>query len=227
MTTRRKLILYITLWMVIILFTIIFSSNLSEGSTMNCPQMDMVILGDFSGSIRDQERIVLNAYQSFIDNLEISEGTIRVSIILFNSNATTYSELSGNKEELLTILNNMKRAFANGGTNLSQGLINAEYQFNINGRKGVPKTLIVISDGQPNNREYSKSLISSIKVSGISIYSIYVPSGDMPFGPYEDRSTWTYEGKQFMLDIATDERYYFESDYKQLSKTFNDLNFCM
>lgn len=124
-----------------------------------CPQpicskiADIIFVIDESGSIIEEE---FNKIKSFIIDMinyyDLSADTVNVGIVLFAESSRIVSELSYNKNNLITLIDNM--AQYKGGTCISCGLDTAISMLNSksNYRKSLnPENIIItLTDGEAN-----------------------------------------------------------------------------
>jgi len=74
--------------MLIFLITSLFYSS------TGCLKMDIVLVGDLSGSCQGNEKFIGDAFISIIEKLEIGEDNVKVGIVTFNSWVGVHTPLS-------------------------------------------------------------------------------------------------------------------------------------
>ena len=130
---------------------------------------DVVLSLDVSGSMSGQPiNETKKAAASFIQS-SLQEGA-RVGIVAYNYSASIYSDFSRIERVLQPKIDSL---YANGGTNIEDGLRKAEEMLvSGNSKKQI---IVLMSDGCPNNGLVGDELIeyaASIKEKGILIYTL-------------------------------------------------------
>ncbi len=175
----------------------------------SCLELDIVVLVDISGSLQGYELYVHNALNSLIDGLKTSEDGIRMGIAVFGSRGEILSSLSGDKE---IIKSQISHIFATGGsTNMTDGLYVTLNEFINNGRQGVKKLIVVISDGDVDSVQGTTLAAQQLKLANISICSVLIVAKRI--------------NAQLMKDISNG--CYLESDYENLPKEIEKLDICI
>ena len=181
------------------------------GQNNSCTQLDIILLGDFSSSVKDERPTIIKTYKQFVDNLNINKININVGIVLFGDNARTIINLSDNKIKIKNEVNKMDTVDLGMSTNLYSGLELSKQILENYGREGIKKFIILISDGDPNNEVNSMNKANEIKLNNIKICGVYIENN--------------VGSKEYMKEISSFQ-YYFESNYRVLIHTLNNLNFC-
>ena len=140
-------------------FSNCISTTLNPPELSKCPHpicskiADIVFVIDESGSVIEEEFGKIKKFLTdMVNYYDISEDTVNIGIVLFAESERVISELSYNKQELLTLINNMGQY--KGGTCIACGLNRAMDL--LNNRNNYRKTLnpekiiITLTDGEAN-----------------------------------------------------------------------------
>jgi hypothetical protein len=142
---------------------------IGDGWKLTAKQIDTVLVTDRSGSMTDDtpDRMVsvMNASKVFVDTMSVSTIQDHIGLVSFGTNGyaevsgyagspRTYSDyavveqgLSSCKTAVYTAINNM---VPSGYTEMRYGVYKAVNEVKTNGRTGVVRSLIVLSDGDYN-----------------------------------------------------------------------------
>src|SRR6478735_4757059 len=115
-----------------------------------CSNLDIIILADYSGSVRGNERFVYQAISSFSQKLNISEDDIHLGVIKFSNYSEVICPLEGDRSELNSRISILRSELPSGTTNLGSAMYGAFDEFEVRGRKGYERIVIIISDGEPD-----------------------------------------------------------------------------
>ncbi|WHU60747.1 VWA domain-containing protein [Trueperella pyogenes] len=156
----------------------------------NLKKSDIVLVGDRSGSMTEEERMkkAKDAAEHFVDSLLASQtekGTTRIALVSFAEDARTDVELTNDASQLKDAIENMKAdgaTFTQGGIKLAREMLEkstADF-----------KHIVLLSDGEP-----TKS------------YALKNPTKDMvkkdiDKARLEDGHTWTYKKHVNVTRIA-------------------------
>jgi|SRR5690606_2347657 len=184
--------------------TIGYSQNTS------CLQVDIMLVGDYSGSVDGQQEHIADAMDAFVSRFGLSEMAVKIGIVTFNSSVTLHSGLTTNKAKLNAAIQNIREGIPSGTTGLDAALYVAGEEL-LYGRK-VPKLLVLITDGAPDNKTTAASVAKEIKVFGnITICGILVTN-------YTSDAEW-------LESICTD-GCYSQSSYEALAEELKQLDIC-
>lgn len=187
----------------------------SFSGTSQCTKADVVVLVDVSGSISGNEYQVKEALLASVDILDGFSDNIRLSVITFSDNTEMVAPLTSDSDAYSLSAKKLEIVSQNG-TDMTEAVIRAtSYLMNV-GRPGARKVIVLVSDGQPNSVDSAHQAIGDAKESGVIFFSIYI-SGD-----YEYTAL-----KKFMLRVASDAGYFFQSSYGSLAKLLRELDPCM
>src|SRR6185369_13881362 len=90
------------LWFVLIMLTLLGRCK------AQCLKLDIMLIGDMSGSVQGNEQFVYNALSTFASRFELSEEGVKIGAITFDSSPKLISPLTANKQQLLTNLISIK-----------------------------------------------------------------------------------------------------------------------
>lgn len=173
-----------------------------------CLEMDVVLLVDVSGSVKGYEYYIHNALNTLVDKVELSEDGINIGAVTFSNQGWVICPLTDNKallkEKFVNIISN------EGGTQMGNGIFVAVNEL-MNGRRGVQKMLIILSDGAVDNSADVKTMTTMLKTSGVKICSVLIITSTID--------------KQLMKDISSN--CYLESSYENLNKEIEKLDICI
>lgn len=198
----------------IVLFFLLFLFTTPISTSKNgCLNIDIMLIGDLSGSVDDKEYFVADAFDAFIDRFDLSNNTIRIGLIIFESDAHLLSSFTTNKKELKKATTYIRDNDLSGTSNLFSAIEVAWFQFTLDGRPDSRKMIIVVSDGDVDEREYTEELIYTMKKqSNIEVCGILVDT-------YSTRET-------FMVNIS--EPYcYVSTGYDMLVNELEKIDICI
>lgn len=174
----------------------------------DCLQVDIMLVADFSGSVIGYEGFVQDAFISFVNQFELSEETVKVGVVTFNSSAYLHCPISSDKPHIIDRIENFHAA--TGNTNMLDAIQISVQELLNNGRPGYKKIIVLVSDGMPDDRAQVQSACEQMNVFGLNVYGILIES----FGHDEE----------FMNSIST---HYLKSDYESLSVEIKKLDICL
>lgn len=214
---------------ILISICIVCSSFKEREKPIGCLKVDIMILADQSASVSGKEQFIHDAVYTFIDKFELSEEGIRIGLITFRNNAKLESHLSYYKDSLKIANNAINLKSAQGSTNLSDALILATQEFIDNGRQGVIKMIILITDGEPDNEEEATQYANLFKsMPGTMIWGIFVKFeynlkniGSM----YKLNFIYT-DGSDYLKSISSP-NCFIDTDYNNLVEQVKKLDICL
>ena len=155
---------------------LIFISSCAFAQKQSCLQIDIVLVGDLSGSVSNNENQVRNAFSAFVDRFELSDIGIKIGIVIFGTDAKVMSQLSSDKVALKQKISEIP--YASGSTNLKAGLYEASNMLVTNAgmvRRDVPMLIIVVTDGEADDKEGAAYLAEQLQeMLGIGICAIMI-----------------------------------------------------
>lgn len=188
--------------------TLLFILLLTPPIENPCLQIDILIVGDFSGSIDGYEGYMKKSFITLLNKLELSEETVKLGLVTFASESYLDASLSTDKKSLQVAIDNIYHS--SGSTNMTSGLQLAINELVNNGRPGFRKIIILVSDGQPDDKYSVKQITDQLKSFDIKIYGMLITS----IG-YDEA---------FMKSISS---VYLKSDYESLSEEIKKLDICL
>lgn len=136
---------------------------------------DILILLDGSDSIQTRDWTNAKTFvKQLVRQFDVAPDAIHMGLIVYSSNIGDHISLSTFKpktmlEILATSLRHPKQS-----TNTAKGIEYARTQFKQHGRRGVPKILIVITDGSSDSPRDTKSQAEMAKIEGIRVLALGV-----------------------------------------------------
>lgn len=204
-------------YVLIFLLSILTSFTLKP-KTAGCLELDLILLGDYSSSLRSQEHYFVDACRSFVKKFQLSEESIKIGIVTFNDTAKLISPLSSDTTFITNRINELAEEIGESYTNMEIGLFLALNELTLNGRPNAQKIIIVLSDGAVNDPGDAESapittmaIIQQLRMTGIGICSILIKSGE--------------EQSDFMKAISSG--CYAESNYENLAIELSKLDVCL
>lgn len=180
--------------------------------SVSCLKIDILLVGDFSASVKNQEHFVASAFTEFANQFELSEESTKIGVISFANDGKLLCALTSDTDSLKTALHNMRRIVASGTTNLQEGLeIAFKEMHGKNSRFGYKKMVIVVSDGYPDRPTEVLALSEQLKATGIMFCTILI--------------TQSSTNPDFMKQLSNN--CYVESDYKNLVNELKKLDICI
>ena len=183
-----------------------------EKNNFGCLNLDVVLLTDMSGSVWRNEQFIARALTAFVERFELSESTMKISIIRFSDDAIVLNNLTTDKETLNHSINNIRTKKAIGSTNMTFGLLTAMNELFYNGRKTSKKLIILITDGAPNYPHETIRTADEIK----NLYLVDI------CGIFVDSSS----GNSYFLEKVSSSYCYSESNYEQLTELLKTIDIC-
>jgi Mg-chelatase subunit ChlD len=142
----------------------------------SCGKVDLALVIDASGSVSAQQWVQQMSFaQALVKNMGISSDSVNVGIVLFARNVLTKVGLSSNAAALLPHL--VHRSGMNtGATNMVGALAHANAMLK-RGRSGVPKVVMMLTDGQPNYGGNPDGNFATMKKAGTSVMMVLIGPG--------------------------------------------------
>ena len=163
----------------------------------SCLNLDVVLLVDTSASVFNSQAFINDAISTFRKRFIGTE--VNVGIVTFNTTAGVRAHLG----DTTTV-----SVFPCCSTNLLDGLrVATDELYGPYGRNGFRKMVILISDGDVDEREKCRQMIRLMKTMGIGIFGVQV-------GSVHD----------FMKDNCD---VYVESDYEMLAEEMSKMDLCL
>lgn len=190
--------------------TILLSSStvLPEG----CLQLDVLLVGDMSTSVSGNEKFVASAFNTFVSKFDLDEEGIRIGAIIFNSRAHIISHLSSDKKLVGGNVQALEFFQADGNTDMLNALYKCVEEFDKNGRHGVKRVIVIVSDGATQGQDKVLLAAGQLKLIGIDICGVVVINTDTD--------------ENFMEHLASP-GCYVESYYNNLPDIMKKMSVCL
>ncbi|MCR5664948.1 MAG: VWA domain-containing protein [Oscillospiraceae bacterium] len=173
---------------------------------------DVVMVLDCSGSMSGKPMSeTKTAAESFV--FTVQEVDAGVGVVAFSYGGRMLSDFSKSEERLMKAIDSL---YADGGTNMEDGLVTAREMFESSG--AAMKIVLLMSDGMPNRGKQGDELIEyadELKDSGIRIYALGFFS---ELSGSEKRSA-----QQLMEDLASEGCHFEVEDADYLVYVFEDI----
>ena len=109
-------------------------------------EMDLVLVIDNSGSVGAQRPSAVEFIREVISTFELGADSGQIGLVEFETFVITHNNLTSSREQLNTVVDNLP--VTGDGTYLSGGIeAGASVLQGVNARLGVPKVMLVLSDG--------------------------------------------------------------------------------
>lgn len=143
---------------------------------LNCyVPADIMILLDGSDSIQDRDWIKMKEFvKLLIDNFDIARDAIHLGMVVYSSRIGDHIGLNSFKDKSMLKLLAGALNHPKDSTNTAKGIEYVREKFRMDGRPGVPKIAIVITDGRSDNPKNSKMQANVAKNEGIKILAVGV-----------------------------------------------------
>lgn len=190
-------------------YTLINGYCLSTYELTGCLKADVIVLVDISGSIDGNEDQIHLALVDFVDGLDISDEGIHAGIVAFSDQGKTLCKLTGNHDDFDDTFTKVKSD--NGNTNMKQGLMAVMDEYAQRGREDAIKVVIIISDGATQDQPEAIQLAESLILIRALVCSVLIKN--------------TVSDADFMKKLGGN--CYMETEYKNLYKELQRLDFCL
>lgn len=182
-----------------------------------CLKLDVVLVGDYSGSVEGNEPFVRAAFHAFADRLDLGEDQVRLGIVLFGDQATIDCPLTGDRATLLDRLALLEtKAAQYGGTDLTSGLLTAGAMLTLD-RPDARKLVVLISDGLHNNHDRDpQALAQLLQLQQVQVAPVLILSNHLVEGA----------GRPLMVSLASPGLYH-EASYETLIGVLKKLDVCL
>ena len=185
---------------------------LAPTNKKGCLELDIMILGDLSGSTIGKKSFVIDAIKTFANRFELSDNTIRIGAAIFDDKLVILSPLTSDKEYLLSEVDNIWRYYMGGTTRMTSSVLYMKEIFDASDRPTVNKMLIIISDGIPNHRGNAYGAIRQLENSNVNICGIFINTG---------------EGDEGFMMIVSNPACYVSTSYETLADELERLDICL
>jgi uncharacterized protein YegL len=142
----------------------------------SCGKVDLALIIDASGSVSAQQwEKQMDFARALVKNMGVSPNSVNVGIVLFGRSATTKIGLTSNAAALLPHLVN-RYGIDTGATNMVLALAHADAMLK-RGRSGVPKVVMMLTDGQPSAGGNPDGKFAAMKRAGTSVMMVLIGPG--------------------------------------------------
>lgn len=179
-----------------------------------CLKLDLVVVGDLSGSTYEHQYEIQYAFQSFVDRFDLNEEGVNISFVVFGQESGIVTGLTDDKDKLYNGIQTMFSYPVGAKTSIAKGLITAYSEILYNGREDAKKIIVFISDGVATvDVDLMYKYINLIKadprvtVCGVLINSIV-------------------SSENLMFELS-DEYCYVATDYHYLQETLEKMSLCL
>ncbi len=209
-----------------------------ERITPNCP-MNIIIAIDFSGSERAFLDEIRTALLALTDPFELDESKLKIGIITFNRGARFVLPLTGDTQQLVQAIHELRIARLVYATDIHAAIELADQTFRQQVESSVSNYFVLISDGDPHahrrgsgwqadlvHMDHMKKGDPDMEIDPPHIFTLYTGS----MSPYH---SWFGEDIQkaairHMETLATDEKSFFYFDeYPSLVEFFLKISNCL
>lgn len=206
-----------------------------------CP-MNIIIAIDFSGSEREYLDEIRTALLALTAPFELHETQLKIGIITFNRGAELVLPLTGDTgrmEEAVESLRIVRMVYA---TDIHAAIDLANREFRENGRPGIPKYFILISDGDPHahrrgfgfqadlrNIERLKMGDPEQDADPVHVFTLY--TGRLSADPY-DYYRFTEETMKAAINhmrtmASGEDSFFYYEQYPSLVEIFERIGSCL
>lgn len=204
----------------------------------NCP-IHLIIALDFSASERAFLDDIQTALWALTDRFELHPHSFKMGLISFNRGARIISPLTGDRVELDDAIKRLQIPLRVYATDIHASFELAQDEFELRSIKGIPKFLILISDGDPHAFARGSGFLADLSLAkalksshlddedtGVHIFSLY--SGEeRPFS--DSKSEYVRkQAIQHMKKLASDEQsFYLFEEYPDLINVLEQISSCL
>lgn len=139
----------------------------------DCQSIDIIAVVDGSDSISDQQfQEMRESLKKLAKELNIGPGSSRLGVVVYSSGIAAEIKLSDNLEYLNAKIDNIPHP--QDGTETYEGISTMGEIFRDEGREGVPKVGIVITDGKSKNKTRTIAVSEEAQNKGVDMYVVGV-----------------------------------------------------
>lgn len=145
-------------------------------AAMSCGKVDLALVIDASGSVNAQQwEKQMGFAQALVKNMGISSSSVNAGIVMFARTASTQIGLTSSAAALMPHLVN-RNGVDTGATNMVAALDHADRMLK-RGRRGVPKVMMMLTDGEPNRGGNPDANFAAMKAAGTSVMMVLIGPG--------------------------------------------------
>jgi uncharacterized protein with von Willebrand factor type A (vWA) domain len=137
----------------------------------------MIIVMDSSGSIGEANYQIALQFVANLSAAFTASSRSRLGFNLFSYKTQTIIPITNSlsRDEIQTAI--LSSPYLSGGTRTDLGVKAALKDFQLNARPGVPRTLVVLTDGMSEQSGLTSQAAASAKEEGLRMFSIGITSG--------------------------------------------------
>lgn len=156
---------------------LVMSTIQPMNGTRDCV-FDLMVVMDGSGSIDAPDFELQKQFvNELVSSFNVSPNFAHIGVVQFSSHMSGRLEI-GLSDDPTAITNTVTNIVQLGGTtDIAEGLTIANDEIVTSGRSGVPKVIVLLTDGQHNEPGDPVAIADDIKAQGTMIFSIGVGSG--------------------------------------------------
>ncbi|XP_046559765.1 coadhesin-like [Haliotis rubra] len=147
----------------------------------NCPRCAAAIVYfvvDGSESVSFEKfQLVKDALRNFVSSTISRNGNMQVGVVVFSNNVTDVINASSSINGLQSSINSLSQP--SGGTSTHLGIRRGMLHLNQD-TSGIPRVMVVITDGMSNFPEQTRAAASEAKNSGITMFAVGVSGITVP-----------------------------------------------
>jgi len=195
--------------MIKLMFTLFLTLNVEWN---DCTKFDLIIVCDYSGSVKGYEEEIANSVNIFAKGLYIGENDTKLGIVVFSDYSEVFLPLTVDSIKIKGRLKDLYMVGSMTTTNLSSALLSSYEEFKLRGREDVKKIMLIISDGQPDQKIQTLEVANTLKLLNIEICTLLISSQTVDEG---------------LMKQLSSPNLYFHTNYQDLLKTLQNINFCL
>ncbi len=191
------------------MFTLLLTLNcLGE----DCTKFDLIVICDYSASLRNKEREISSAVDGFSKSLIIGEEDTKFGIIVFSDFSQVFCPLTTDKALIEDNVRLLHTQSVMSSTFLAPALLDAYNEFTTSGRPDTKKIIVLISDGWPHDGSQALDVATQLKMLNVEIFTLLVEGETID--------------ERYMKQIASPNAY-FSTNFESLLHTLQNINFCL
>lgn len=165
---------------------------------LTCLNLDLITIADFSGSVQKHESTICAGIEEIT---KIQDESLRQALIQFSSLAGVAFTFDEKREF---------NCFEAGGTTNLQAAFELALEIYSNNPRNANKVIILICDGEPDDKEIALQMAKQLKLFGIKIYGVLINSNT--------------SSEYFMKEVSD---VYMSTDYEHLVEEIKKLSLCL
>ena len=136
-------------------------------------QIDFMLVIDSSSSIGNNNFNILKQFlNDLVERYEVGVNSAHFGAVRYSTSAAVVVTLGSIKSlnALQTALSSI--SYISGSTNTAEAIQLAKQQFIINGRPEIPQVMIILTDGESDDSEATRTAASQSRQSGVEIFVV-------------------------------------------------------